>query len=763
MVSDSNFQSIASHSNGNGRLLPAESSRFNFDLPKTSEDSVNFGKLLSILHRRWLWLIIASLLVSTGIWTKVLLQEPRYASKFQLLVGSPTGENRYLNFDQDGQLKSQSGEENLDYDTQIQVLFSPKVLTPILENISQQVPDFDYGNFFQYLKVYRLGNTKILEVTYQDGDPQTVKTVLDEIAQGYVEYSHNQQQSSLNQGLKFTQEQLPVLQARVDKLQEKLQRFRQKNDLIEPAIKAESLSELLNSVIEQRQETDTQLRETELLSGRIQEQLGLGLEQAMEVAALSEAPRYQSLLTQLQEVETQLALESARFTEGSPLVSRLYEQRQNLLPLLNREASSVLGDTSVANVQALAASTNPIRLQLTQNLIEVANQRQVLLTRVQSLMAVENQFRQQLKEMALLVRQYTDLQRELQVANDSLNHFLNAQDTLQIEASQQTSSWQLLADPKLPTAPFAPNRPRGWLIGGIAGIMAGVGAALLAEKLDRRFHSPEDIQELARLPVVGRIPFEQVLKSDRNRQDTSVNLISDSHNNSAVLDAFRSLHANLYMLNPDRHLRSLVISSPVPEEGKSTTAVCLAQASAAMGQRVLLVDADLRRPRIHVMTDVPNVWGLSDLIAGDLDHNDVIQQSPLEDNLHILTAGQNPPDPTRLLSSQKMRNLMEELQTSFDLVIFDTPPLLGLVDAKLIVPQTDGLALVVSLGRSDRSALKQVLEGIKMSNLSVLGMIANRVKYYANQYPEYYQRYYTKTKKSGNQANSKTIKQPKSS
>ena len=761
MVSDPNFHSITSHSNG--RLLPAESPRFKFELPKSAEDSVNFSKLLSILHRRWLWLVVTGLLVSAGIWTRVLLQEPRYNSSFRLLVGSPTGENRYLNFDQDGQLTSQSGEENLDYATQIQVLFSPKVLTPILDKISEQVPNFDYGNFFQYLKVYRLGDTKILEVTYQDADPQTVKTVLDELAAGYVEYSRDQQQNSLNQGLKFTQEQLPVLQERVDKLQEKLQRFRQKNDLIEPEIKAESLSELLNGVIEQKQETDTQLRETELLSRRLQEQLGLGLEQAMEVAALSEAPRYQALLTQLQEVETQLALESARFTEGSPLVSRLYEQRQNLLPLLNREASSVLGDSSVADIQTLAASTNPIRLQLTQDLIEVANQRQVLLTRLQSLAVVENQFRQQLKEMALLVRQYTDLQRELQVANDSLNHFLNAQDTLQIEASQQTSSWQLLADPKLPGAPFAPNRPRGWLIGGIAGIMAGVGAALLAEKLDRRFHSPEDIQELARLPVVGRIPFEQGLKSPRDGAETSLTLTSNPENNSALLDAFRSLHANLYMLNPDRQLRSLVISSPVPEEGKSTTAVCLAQASAAMGQKVLLVDADLRRPRIHTMTDLPNVWGLSDLIAGDLDPHDVIQQSPLEDNLHILTAGQNPPDPTRLLSSQKMRKLMEELQTSFELVIFDTPPLLGLVDAKLIVPQTDGLALVVSLARSDRSALAQVLEGINMSHLSVLGIIANRVKYYANQYPEYYQRYYTKTKESDQQGTAKQIKQPKSS
>lgn len=746
MVFNGNFQSLQSNGNGNGKgkQLPLESARFNLELPPSHEISFGVDRLLSILQRRWLWLVVVSLVVCTGVGAKVLLQPPRYASKFQLLVGTPTQDNQLANLSPALSNQINSNDTSIDYETQIQVLLSPRVLSPILDKIAQQAPNLDYGNFFSSLRIYRLGQTKILEVSYQDTNPEQVQLVLEKLAQGYIEHSRNQQQSSLKKGLEFTQEQLPILQERVNKLQAKLQHFRQQYDLIDPAIQAQSLSERLSKLVETTLETQTQLQETELLRAKLQGQLALDEPQAMAVAALSEAPRYQKLLNQLQEVETQLALETAKFTNNNPQIVRLQEQQQNLLPLLQQEAVAVLGTQAVSrNTQNLAASPNPLRLQLTQELVAATNNKQILQTRQQSLTSAETQLRQQIKNMATLVRQYTDLQRELQIATESLNHFLGVQENLEIEASQKAPAWHLLAESQLPQAPISPNRPRGLLIALMAGLMAGVGAALLAEKLDNSFHSVEELKDATQLPVVGTIPFVKNFKHPGHRQEqNSPSSASEHPHYAAMLDAFRSLHTNLHLLNPDQPLKSLVVSSPVPEEGKSTTAVYLAQAAAAMGQRVLLVDADLRRPQVHVMTDLPNVWGLCDLIAGELDMEDVIQRAPFEDQLHILSAGQIPPDPTRLLSSQKMRNLIEKLHEAFDLVIFDTPPLYGLIDAKLLVPYTNGLALVVSLGRSERAVLNQVLEGVKMSHLNLLGVIANQVKNSRTSYPDYYQRYY---------------------
>jgi len=142
----------------------------------------------------------------------------------------------------------------------------------------------------------------------------------------------------------------------------------------------------------------------------------------------------------------------------------------------------------------------------------------------------------------------------------------------------------------------------------------------------------------------------------------------------------------------------------------------------------LLVDADLRLPQLHLLLGLPNVRGLSDVIATDLSLNDAIQRSPEEDNLFVLTAGHNPHDPIKLLSSKKMLYLMEQFQTFFDLVIYDSPPLVGLADAHILAAQTDGTLLVVKIDRTDSSLVAKALEGLKISGASVLGTVVNGIK-----------------------------------
>jgi capsular exopolysaccharide synthesis family protein len=261
---------------------------------------------------------------------------------------------------------------------------------------------------------------------------------------------------------------------------------------------------------------------------------------------------------------------------------------------------------------------------------------------------------------------------------------------------------------------------------------------------------------------LGTIPFTKDLK--KRSTQPSVNLMPDAehqtikvgrssygYNTSPFLESFRTLHTNLQFISPDQPIRSLVISSSTPADGKSTVTTFLAQAAAAMGLRVLLVDADLRRPRIHETTDVPNVWGLSNVISSEINVDDVIQRcsfgstalTPTDDNLFVLTAGQIPPDPTRLLASKKMRHLVERFQEEFDLVLFDTPPLLGLADARILAAHTDGIALVVGLGKTDRAVLTEVLYGLRTSRARVLGLIANGVKNYTTSSYDQYLRYYT--------------------
>ncbi|MDY6786067.1 MAG: polysaccharide biosynthesis tyrosine autokinase [Cyanobacteriota bacterium] len=755
MVSNANSQPP---SPGNRDNLPSSKASPSFSsLLKPQEESLNLRQLFSTARRRWLLLATVTLAVSALVGGRVLREDPRYQSQFRLLVEPIAGDERFDQFSQ--RLAGQLG-VRLDYQTQIQVLRSPVLLEPIVEKIQQRYPEMSYGALVGNLGIARLEEvTKILEITYTDTDPDKIKFVLDTLAQGFIDYSRREQRTSNQKGLDFVEGQLPELRDRVDRLQKTMQVFRQDNNLMDPEVQGQKLSERLLGLKQEQQATQSSLSQAESLQATLQQQLNLELDQAMTVAALSEAPRYQTLLNELQKLETEIASESARFTSNSPAIRALRKRRDNLLPLLQEEAVGVLGVSGVnESAEAMAASPNPIRLQLTQDLIKATNQKQVLAVQNAALSQAERQIQQRVQEMAILTRQYNDLQQQLEVATESLNRFLLVKEDLQIESAQQTLSWELISAPSQPQVPISPNVPRGLLIGAVAGAMAGVSAVLLAEKLDVRLHSTEEINESLGLPVLGLVPSRKELKGkgrDRSRQ-TGQPLAFPSmrrYRASPFLEAFRSLHANLSFISPDRPLQVLTISSSMPLEGKSTNSYHLAQAAAAMGRKVLLVDADLRRPQIHAMADLPNVWGLSHAISMDIEVEDLIQRSPNEDNLYILTAGQIPPDPTRLLSSQKMHNLSVKLRESYDFIIFDTPPLFGLADAKFLTAHADGLVLVVRMGQTDRTLLKQVLDGLKVAQVSVLGIIANGVNDYSSSSYSYYHRYFNAEDDERSQSN----------
>lgn len=762
MAPDGDYQPLLP--NGSGKQLFPGSPLFASEFSFLDKDKLDLRQILAVARRRMLIIAGVAIAVTSGVAAKLVSQVPTYEGKFQLLVGSSSREDD--KFDQLTQSLSKNTAaqvETVDYETQIQVLWSPQVMSPIVEKIQARYPEIDYNTLRAKLLISRLAETKILEVRYQDSDPKKIKFVLEQVAQGYIRYSQQEQKSSVQQGLKFVKEQTEKLQGRVNELQQELQEFRQRYNIIDPETQGQLLTNRVSAIVQQRQETQAQLSETQALYTKLQSQLGrLGLSsnQAIAAAALSEAPRYQELLNQLSEIERKIAIESARFTQDSPILETLRQQQQNLLPLLNQEATTVIGVSvpSVTSNAEFLASPSSIRLSLTQKLVDTTNQIRLLEVRRQSVAQAERNLSQQLNNLAVIARQYTDLQRKLNVATESLNRFLAVRETLQIEEAQKTASWQKISEPEQPQLPISPNVPRGLFLSAIVGLLAGTGAALLAEKLDKVFHSPDELKDSTGLPLLGTIPFRKQLKEHitslsvgftPDAEDSEFQLGGQSHRYSAspFLEAFRSLQANLHFLSPDQPIRSLVVSSAVPADGKSTTATFLAQAAAAMGQRVLLVDADLRRPQVHVTTDLPNVWGLSNVISSEINVDDVIQRSPMEDNLFVLTAGQIPPDPTRLLCSKKMQNLVERCQNAFDLVIFDTPPLLGLADARLLAAHTDGIVMVVGLGRTDRSVLTQVLYSLQTSHARILGVVANGVKGYTTSSYDYYHRYYTKTPK----------------
>lgn len=689
-----------------------------WQLNAQQEEDNDLRNLLSVVKRRaWVIAGVAAMVMAL-VTTRTLSQEEIYQGQFRVLV-EPVNAGDDLS-----ELTAALGEQKLaksglDYETQVQVLRSPELIESVAKQLRQTYPELTYLSLLSDLRINRLGETKILEIGYVGSDPVKIQVVLDQLSKAYLKYSLDERQTNLRQGINFVEGQLPDLQTQVDTIQNQLEAFRRQYNFINPEIQSSQLSEATSDLSEQRLSLDRDRSEAEQIFSNLQEQDGA-------LAALDNAPIYQQLLSEIRSVEAKIAEELTRFEPSSLSIRVLKERRDNLMPLLEQEAQRVVGTK-----QAIAS-----------------NNLQIIATQSETLANAEDETKQGLGQMPKLIRQYTDLQRELEVATAALTRFRLTRETLEIEAAQTEIPWQLIEVPVQPTRPISPNVPRGLIVGAIASLLVGLGAAFLLEKLDNVYHTVDELKAEMKLPMLGTLPFNRDLKDSHTAKESALTKLINNlpygrlggrksasayygyggNNESSFLEAIRVLHTNIRMLSSDRPIRSIIISSPLPGDGKSTVAARLAQVATAMGQRVLVVDTDLRKPQIHTRLDLPNKLGLSNLIADDLPLKSVIQQFDESGQMFVLTAGKIPPDPTKLLASQKMQQLMSTFERCFDLVIYDAPPTTGLADVSLIGQRTDGLVLITRIGKTDKTVLKQTAETLKLAQITTLGLVANGVR-----------------------------------
>jgi len=729
-------------SNGKGdRHDPPLSSDFADEVTATPQRGLNLRPLLRTAKRK-AWLIAGlTTLTTAAAWFVSSKEPPIYAGGFRLLVEPVTNEERATDPTSLARTDGVPSEKmfTLDYPTQIEILKGVSVLKPVVEEIETKYPGFSVGALRQGLTIEQVtvgkgrgSGTKILAVNYQGIDPGLVESVLEETAQKYLKYSLEERQSSIGEGVKFIDEQLPKLQERVNNYQKQIQTIQEQYNLIDPQSKGAELLAQVRDIENQQIATQKELRELRTLSTNLRQQLGLSPEEAIASSALSQDPRYQGLLGKIQEVESQIALESARFAPDNPRMQALEEQRQNLLALLNQEAQRIIGEnlkTTTANSDVMTFQ-NSVRMGLIQQLVEVTNQIQLLEERSQQLAQTRATFAQQAAQMPEVIRQYTELQRQLEVATQTLNQLLRQRETLQVEEAGKKLPWEILSEPQILRDEYgnpmnmAESSQKLLLMGVMGGVVLGLGLGVLQEKIRDIFYTTEDLKDATDLPVLGEVPAYLNPYPQQDIEDTR----NQSYQDTTFLEAFDAIYTSIRFLFSDRPIRSLSVTSAALGDGKSTVALHLAQTAAEMGQRVLLVDANLMHPQIHQQLNLPNVKGLSDLLADDLMPHDFIERSPISDNLFVLTAGQPRPNLTRRFASAQMQELMAEFKTKFDLVVYDTPEFPSCMDISYLARHTDGLLLVTAIQKTKNSLVKQTITQLDAFGLPTLGIIANHIK-----------------------------------
>jgi capsular exopolysaccharide synthesis family protein len=737
------------------------------------EEELDPRQILRIIRRRGWLMAIVGLSVSGLVGFRLLKQPPVYKESFQLLVQPPTVDitNPLAGA---AQLASGLGfPSNRDvsyFETQIQVMQSNKLLSPVLTEVKKQkqffkdpeeLDKFTLDRFGKNLQIKQSKDTQVIEVSYKDLSSQLVKFVLEKLASTYLNYTIADQNAQSEQKLFFIERQIPIIQKQLSGLQKQLEQFRLKNNLIDPQNQGEVIAKSLIEVNKAQQETNAQLRDSIALYNNLRQQLGIGEQQAIILNALTESPRYMGLLNKLREVDTKLAAASTRFTDENTAIQQLKAERENLIPLIKQEAAIALNGLSVNPQQVIDGfvSPNTIRQNLTQQLLATTNQVRQLQARQQSLAVSAQDIRQQVQNLAHSAGRYADLSGQIEIAKQSLAALLTAKQTLEVETAKSFTPWRLVSDIHLPEKPES-QLIRNILLSLMAGLTAGGAAGLLAESLDRTFHTPEELTEETGLNVLGTIPYQPSLFGLKKRPraiEISQKAIPQW---TAFLEAYSFLYTNLFFIRERSPWRSLLVSSSVPNEGKSTIAFYVAQAAANMGQRVLLVDGDRYFPQQEKWALLAKLGNTQKheaselMLLNDADESNFTQNSSaapikLAYNLDVLVSDQKALNPAELVTSRSLHQMIDYWKLQYDVIIIDAPPLLGLSDTKLLASQADGVLLVVRLDQTSRDLVKESILELKMSNIKVFGVVANAVKH-ANRRDYYYYNYYRQAKESAN-------------
>ena len=303
-------------------------------------------------------------------------------------------------------------------------------------------------------------------------------------------------------------------------------------------------------------------------------------------------------------------------------------------------------------------------------------------------------------------------------------------------AEEQTSTNVVVSEPaNVNNIPVSPKTPLNTILAFASGMLLAAGAIFVGDTLDDTIKNPEDLRRRFNLPILGMIAWHE---TPDNKPITQV------EPRSPTAEAFRALRTNITFAAVDRPLRRIMITSPTPQEGKTTISSSLAVVLAQADKQVVLIDADLRRPKVHRKFGLHNRIGLTDMFVRPLDALSGIVKYVEIHGLAVITSGGLPPNPAELLTSQKMIDILDRLNQDFDIILIDTPPVLTVTDAAALAPAMDGVILVAKPGSTKLSSFQQTLVQLRSVGARVLGVVLNDVNPKSRKYGYYYNRYYSK-------------------
>jgi polysaccharide biosynthesis transport protein len=702
-----------------------------------------------ILKRHWFPALLVFLAVSglTTAWT--LKQKPIFQAKAQVLLKKTNAATGLFTGLPGGGLDSLAG--TLPTSTQAEVLRSEPIARETIQRLSQptvppqqRLVNITPEQLIARVKVAPVKSTDILEVTYQDTSPERAQQVVNTLIEIYRANDVDSQQSEARSARVFINQELPKLNDRVRRAEAALRSFKEQNEVVDLPTEATKSVEAITALNREITNTSSLLQAATAKIERLRGILGQDEQAAIQTALVSESPGLQKALVELQEVQKKLALERTRFADDNPVIQDLVDKERALTQVLQQRYQQSLVNGVPFRGRVVELQRQGVQENLINDFAKTEAERVSLERQLSALTEVANRYRARVNYLPRLEEQQRVLERELEAAQATYKALLTKQQEISITEKQTLGNTRVIAQAVLPDAPVSPKIGQNIAIGSFLGMFLGTATAFAIDAADKRIKTAEEAKQMLGFPVLGNIPaFNQqefvvtsrMFFGDRERQVGEI--VLESRGSDRESEAFRMLQANLRFLSASSEQKVIVISSSLPREGKSTVAANLAYATSELGRRVLLVDADMRKPSQHRIWRQSNDLGLSSLLTGQCEMEEATLD--LRENLNLICAGVIPPNPVALLDSTQMGELVEQWGAKYDLVIIDTPPLTVAADATLLSKVVGGIVLVVRPNVADRDSVAYTRELLEQSDQRVLGMVLNGIKTDNNKlYGDYY-------------------------
>lgn len=559
-------------------------------------------------------------------------------------------------------------------------------------------------------------NSKIVNISYMSTNPEFATLVANSVAKAYIEEILEMRMSSTRYSIEWMTKKAEEEKVKLEKSERALQEYMKANDIVTLQNKIAITPEKLIEFNSQLMKAETKRKELESLYNKIVK-ISVNLRDAETIPAIASDPTLQSLRSQILKSEQNIEDLSKKYGKKHPAMIRAEEELNVLqdkrVQQTKRAIESIkneyeLAKSNEANLHGMLSNTKAEAMNLNEKFIQYG-----VLTR-------DNETNRQLYD-ALIKR----------IKEQSVTEEIRTVNVWVVEKAEK------------PQYPVKPKKSLNILLGIIVGLFGGVGLAFFFEYLDNTIKSPDEVETRLGVPVLGIVPlFES--------RGKNIEKIILEEPQSAFAESYKTLRTAILLSSAIKPPQNILITSMGPEEGKTVTAVNLAITIAQSEYSVLLIDSDLRKPRIHTIYGLDNSKGLSTYLAGVSSDINIIHKEPIT-NLNIITSGPLPPNPSELLSSNRMSELMRLLNEKFDIIIWDSPPLMSVTDSLILSKILDGTIVITKAGKTTYEIVRRGLKSTDDIKSHVLGVVINALDMKKSDYYYRHYNYYPSSKEESKQ------------